>query len=77
MTPPKTAGRPIDACLRRPRNVAAMKLSMNINYSGDFHADVTRIQELENGCAPLVDAARTEGRAAMRDEIVLDISGKV
>jgi F420-dependent oxidoreductase-like protein len=24
-----------------------MKLSMNINYSGDFHADVKRVQELE------------------------------
>ena len=27
--------------------VAAMKLSMNINYSGDFHADVDRSSELE------------------------------
>ena len=27
--------------------VGAMKLAMMINYSGDFHADVTRIQELE------------------------------
>jgi F420-dependent oxidoreductase-like protein len=25
-----------------------MKLSMMINYSGDFHADVTRVQELES-----------------------------
>jgi F420-dependent oxidoreductase-like protein len=27
--------------------VRPMKLSMALNYSGDFHADVTRIQELE------------------------------
>ena len=29
------------------RNVAAMKLSMMISYSGDFHADVDRVVELE------------------------------
>src|SRR4029079_9641922 len=27
--------------------VGAMKLAMALNYSGDFHADVTRVQELE------------------------------
>jgi F420-dependent oxidoreductase-like protein len=31
----------------RTRNVAAMKLSMMISYSGDFHADVDKVVELE------------------------------
>lgn len=31
-----------------------MKLSMSINYSGDFHADVTRVQELEAAGLDLV-----------------------
>ena len=31
-----------------------MKLAMMINYSGDFHADVTRIQELEKAGLDLV-----------------------
>jgi F420-dependent oxidoreductase-like protein len=31
-----------------------MKLATTINYSGDFHADVTRIQELENAGLDLV-----------------------
>ncbi len=39
---------------------------------------LAKIQELENNppdCQPLVDAARAEGRAAMRDLIVLTTSG--
>lgn len=31
-----------------------MKLSMNINYSGDFHADVTKVQELEKAGLDIV-----------------------
>ena len=31
-----------------------MKLAMMINYSGDFHADVTRVQELEQAGLDLV-----------------------
>ena len=36
------------------RIVAAMKLSMNINYSGDFHADVLKVQELEKAGLDIV-----------------------
>ncbi len=35
-------------------NVDAMKLSMSINYSGDFHADVQRVQELESAGLDIV-----------------------
>ena len=31
-----------------------MKLSMMINYSGDFHADVAKVQELEAAGLDLV-----------------------
>ena len=36
------------------RNVDVVKLSMSINYSGDFHADVARVQELEAAGLDLV-----------------------
>jgi hypothetical protein len=36
------------------RNVGIVKLSMMINYSGDFHADVARVQELEAAGLDLV-----------------------
>ena len=39
--------RPIETVRTAGSRVGAMKLAMALNYSGDFHADVTRIQELE------------------------------
>src|SRR5215211_9146083 len=41
------AGRPIGTDPPPRSNVGHMKLAMALNYSGDFHADVARIQELE------------------------------
>ena len=41
--------------MNRPgRIVAGVKLSMMINYSGDFHADVRKVQELEAAGLDLV-----------------------
>jgi F420-dependent oxidoreductase-like protein len=45
--PGTLVGRPIDRPIPAGRMVGAMKLSMMINYSGDFHADVERVVELE------------------------------